>query len=206
MQMLHECPNCREGVGYFRVFRTAGWGTFRCKACGSVLGISLLRRLVAVAVWIVAFLFLMEFLGLHAWGRLYTYSFMVVSLFAAMYVGDRVVLVERRAFTCKRCGYNLQGLPVPRCPECGMGFEPAERERILSRVQAPAPRRRHWWVALCALVLMLAGVIGGVVAWYRAGQLPTGAVWIGLVAGALGLAALGAAVVVLRRGPKATKR
>ena len=24
---------------------------------------------------------------------------------------------------CSKCGYNLTGLPDPRCPECGTGFE-----------------------------------------------------------------------------------
>lgn len=27
---------------------------------------------------------------------------------------------------CKRCGYDLRGLPVPRCPECGTPFEPPQ--------------------------------------------------------------------------------
>jgi hypothetical protein len=26
---------------------------------------------------------------------------------------------------CERCGYNLRGLPEPRCPECGQPFDPA---------------------------------------------------------------------------------
>lgn len=28
---------------------------------------------------------------------------------------------------CKCCGYNLRGLPEPRCPECGLRFEGGER-------------------------------------------------------------------------------
>jgi len=27
---------------------------------------------------------------------------------------------------CGKCGYDLQGLPEPRCPECGKSFEPQE--------------------------------------------------------------------------------
>ncbi len=30
---------------------------------------------------------------------------------------------------CPRCGYDLRGLPEPRCPECGEPFDPAELER-----------------------------------------------------------------------------
>lgn len=26
---------------------------------------------------------------------------------------------------CQKCGYNLRGLPEPRCPECGMEFDPS---------------------------------------------------------------------------------
>jgi len=204
--MQHECPNCREGIGYFRVFRTAAWGTFRCKACGSVLGISLPRRLIAVAIWIAVFLFVMEFLGFHAWDRLYTYSFMAVSLIAATYVGDRVVLVERRAFTCSGCGYDLQGLPESRCPECGMAFDPAERERILARIHAPSPSPRYWWAGLCVVALVLIGVVGGLVAWLRAGQLPPRAWWIPVLVVILALGAVAGAIVARRRRSRSQSR
>lgn len=203
--MLHVCPNCREGVGWLRVLRTPAWGTFRCAACGSVLGVSLPRRLGAIAIWIVVFLFLMEVLGFHTWGRLSTYSFMVASLLLAMYVGDRAVLVERRAFTCTRCGYSLKGLPEPKCPECGTLFDPAEREGVLARAGAPIPRRGYWWVGWCAAVLALAGVIAGFVVWFRTGSVPTGGAWVALVVAAVAIVMLFMVVAMLRRRSKAPK-
>jgi hypothetical protein len=31
---------------------------------------------------------------------------------------------------CRECGYSLRALPVPRCPECGRGFNPREPETM----------------------------------------------------------------------------
>jgi hypothetical protein len=34
-------------------------------------------------------------------------------------------LVELGVPICIHCGYDLRGQTVPRCPECGRGFDPA---------------------------------------------------------------------------------
>ena len=45
-----------------------------------------------------------------------------------------VVLVRNRLWPvyalhqCAHCGYDLRGLPEPRCPECGAPFVPADGE------------------------------------------------------------------------------
>ena len=35
---------------------------------------------------------------------------------------------RRRRGHCRKCGYNLTGLPEPRCPECGRGFDRRDTE------------------------------------------------------------------------------
>jgi hypothetical protein len=46
---------------------------------------------------------------------------------------------------CLGCGYILDGLPEPRCPECGRGFDPS---RPSTYTTGPAPR--GWWHVLIA--------------------------------------------------------
>ena len=49
------------------------------------------------------------------------------ALTLACWIGTGIYL--RRRFpvrgACRRCGYSLRGLTVPRCPECGQPFDPA---------------------------------------------------------------------------------
>lgn len=53
------------------------------------------------------------------------------ALTLACWIGTGIYL--RRRFpvrgACRRCGYLLRGLTVPRCPECGQPFDPALLEK-----------------------------------------------------------------------------
>ena len=42
----------------------------------------------------------------------------------------RLVARRRRPGHCVKCGYDLRGLPEPRCPECGTGFDLRERPAV----------------------------------------------------------------------------
>ena len=42
-----------------------------------------------------------------------------------------------QAGSCANCGYDLRGLPEPRCPECGASI-PEEQNRKLAAIQAGA--------------------------------------------------------------------
>lgn len=36
--------------------------------------------------------------------------------------------IRKRAARCLRCGYDLRGQTTPRCPECGLEFDPEQLE------------------------------------------------------------------------------
>jgi hypothetical protein len=74
---------------------------------------------------------------------------------------------------CQGCGYVLDGLPAPRCPECGRGFDPADPRTF----RLPGKRARPGLVFLLAvgvgaaitLVVCLAGNRLGLYGWLLQG-------------------------------------
>jgi hypothetical protein len=70
----------------------------------------------------------------------------VLVLYAAVLYKVTRNYVRSRGLTpgsCKECGYNLFGLPEPRCPECGTAFDMEEVQEELGTVEParqPGPR------------------------------------------------------------------
>jgi hypothetical protein len=173
--MALECPNCRAPVSFLRSVRTTAWGSFPCADCGSILGISLARRLLACGVWLGVMLPMVEFFQLYTWGRAWVYGGMFALLFVIVFLCEQIVLIERRAFTCRACGYDLQGLSEQRCPECETDFDPDEQARIQTRIDLPPPRPRRLVLLLLIFGLLTTSVLFGMRAWSRASR-PPGAV------------------------------
>jgi hypothetical protein len=45
--------------------------------------------------------------------------------------GDLIAYLSDNDGHCIRCGYNLRGLPEPRCPECRISFADLDTERYI---------------------------------------------------------------------------
>lgn len=57
---------------------------------------------------------------------------------------------------CLQCGYILEGLPEPRCPECGRRFDPCDRRTYCFRSISGT---RYLAVSLCALLCIVGPAI-----------------------------------------------
>jgi hypothetical protein len=155
-------------VSFWRSIRTTAWGRFSCKLCGSILGIDVKRRLLAIIPLLACAAFLLFAARLQRFGIYGLLAGYFASFFFIFYLFEDIILIERRAFCCRKCGYELEGLTVPRCPECGTGFDPAERRRILERIGKPIPRARYRWVLVLLVLLLLGTLIANILTYRRA--------------------------------------
>ena len=53
------------------------------------------------------------------------YSFAALVVAGLIEAGRRFITLDKPTGHCQKCGYNLRGLPEPRCPECSTPFDPA---------------------------------------------------------------------------------
>lgn len=168
MALLAECPVCREPLRWTYVLRPL-WSQWRCGRCGSLLGVDRKRRLLAILPFIVLALGASVFLSRAGWGDFAVIPVVLVVWIPYFLLLDRASVLERRGFRCKRCGYDLRGQVVPRCPECGREFDAEERARfeagLLADTPAAPPRRRLALTLLIILPLLLCVGLG--VAYWR---------------------------------------
>jgi len=67
---------------------------------------------------------------------------------------------------CRRCGYNLHGLPENRCPECGKAFDPNNPKTYF---QHAASLSRRWWakrIIVVLVTLLILSSTAGLTLWY----------------------------------------
>ena len=118
-----ECPNCREPIPRIRLFLTTAWGRWRCSRCGSLLGIDVRRRFLAMIPYFGILILLFAFGGVTAHSLAIGLPIIVgIGLINFMLL-DRPVVHERTGFRCRKCGYDLQEQVEARCPECGSEFD-----------------------------------------------------------------------------------
>lgn len=61
-----------------------------------------------------------------------------------------------RTIYCRRCSYRLTGLPEPRCPECGTGFDPTRRRTYRTRPRNDGTQRAAWAAGTLLLIFVAA--------------------------------------------------
>jgi hypothetical protein len=114
-------------------------------------------------------LFLLHIVRVQDYGLSVVIPTFVLAFVMVFYVFERVLLIERRAFCCKKCGYDWRGQVEHRCPECGTPFDPGEKARILARIDSPPPKPKHRWI-VAVLILILALTLMANILTYRAGR------------------------------------
>jgi len=131
---------------------TSIWGRWECSACGSVLGIDVRRRLLAMIPYLFILIVLMGFLRLPNYGLVIALPVVVGVGMLNFFFFDRAVVHERTGFRCRTCGYDLRGQKEGRCPECGAEFE-LEALAAHRVAGTPAPKRVRTAWRITALVI-----------------------------------------------------
>lgn len=85
-------------------------------------------RWVSIACALLAMLYCSAANECHGAGVCIALLLEVILLIATLFVATRVAVELHRGpivrpGVCTRCGYDLRGLPQPRCPECGTAFK-----------------------------------------------------------------------------------
>ena len=104
--------------------------------------------------WFVIAFFLVWVIHVERYGPYVMGAVFILTFLMVLYLFERVVLIERRVFSCRQCGYDLQGLVDPRCPECGTPFDPTEKARIHARIGAPVPKLKRRWLVVILIVIL----------------------------------------------------
>ncbi len=168
MALTAECPVCREPLRWTYVLRPL-WSQWRCGRCGSLLGVNRRRRLLAILPFIVLLLSASVFLSRAGWGDFAVIPVVLVLWIPYFLLLDRASVLERCGFRCKRCGYDLRGQVVPRCPECGREFDAEEKARfdagLFADATPTAPPRRRLALTLLIIVPLLLTVGLGIAHW-----------------------------------------
>ena len=168
MSLTAECPVCRRPLRWTYVLRHA-WSQWRCRYCGSLLGIDRKRRFLAVIPFTVLFLASALFAS-RAGMSDYSAAIIALGLWLPFFLlTDRAVVVERCGFRCKTCGYDLQGQVSPRCPECGRDFDAEERAFLETGVlpESKPGRRRGFWIGVVVIGLILVSTLVTGYLYYR---------------------------------------
>jgi hypothetical protein len=155
------------------MFFTTAFTRWECPGCGSILAVSVSRRiLIGLTAGCIP---LGISVGLRPYGAALAYTFLIALIVGLililLYFFDQAVVVERRGLRCKKCGYDLQGQTEARCPECGTAFEPA---LLASKGLAGAGRRHRttwvWTIVAVVTLMLLASVLLGLHQWRRAAR------------------------------------